>query len=76
MAMPPELRPMHGRLAGREAGWATWSSLESSRSRCFLGYQSPGVCGGVSSPAADSGVWGRSWEHSWSGFVFLSETPL
>lgn len=50
MVMPPELRPLHGRLAGREAGWATWSSLESSRSHCFLGYQSPGVCGGESPP--------------------------
>lgn len=36
--------------------------------------ESWGVWGGESSPAADSGVWGRSWEHSWSGFH--SETPL
>ena len=46
MAVPPELRPLHGRLAGREAGWATRSSLEPSCSHCFLGCQSPAVCGG------------------------------
>lgn len=64
-ATPPEPRPLHECLAGREAGWAT-----------VLGCQSPGVVGECPSPPADSGAWGSSWERTWSGFVFPSETRL
>ena len=62
-------------LGGRPAGprGPAWSRPAAT---VFWGTRVLGCVGGVSSLAANSGVWGRSWEHPWSGFVFLSETPL
>lgn len=54
--MPPGLRPLHGRLAGREAGWATVSGVPESW--CFGGSVPPRLltlgCGGA--PGSTPGV--------------------
>lgn len=51
--------------------------LEGGRvGHCFWGTRVLAFRGECPSPPADSGVWGRSWEHTWGGFVFPSEAQL
>ena len=56
-------------LGGRPGGprGPVWSRPAAT---VFWGARVLRCVGGVSSLAANSGVWGRSWEHPWSGFEF------
>ena len=56
-------------LGGRPGGprGPAWSRPAAT---VFWGARVLRCVGGVSSLAANSGVWGRSWEHPWSGFEF------